>query len=57
MWTDNEDGVDVNAVRFNSERDEGRWIGEEISKIINDDERSEIAIFYRTNNQSRIFEE
>ncbi len=57
LWTDNEDGVDVNAVRFNSERDEGRWIGEEISKIINDDERSEIAIFYRTNNQSRIFEE
>ena len=57
LWTDNDDGVDVNAIRFNSERDEGRWIGEEISKIINDDENSEIAIFYRTNNQSRIFEE
>ncbi len=57
LWTDNEDGVDVNAIRFNSERDEGRWIGEEISKIINDDETTEIAIFYRTNNQSRIFEE
>ena len=26
LWTDNEDGVDVNAIRFNSERDEGRWI-------------------------------
>ena len=34
LWTDNEDGVDVNAIRFNSERDEGRWIVEEISKII-----------------------
>ena len=57
LWTDNEDGVDVNAIRFNSERDEGRWIVEEISKIIRDDENNEIAIFYRTNNQSRIFEE
>ena len=57
LWTDNEDGVDVNAIRFNSERDEGRWIVEEISKIIKDGEDNEIAIFYRTNNQSRIFEE
>ena len=57
LWTDNEDGVDVNAIRFNSERDEGRWIVEEISKIIKYGENNEIAIFYRTNNQSRIFEE
>ena len=57
LWTDNEDGFDVNAIRFGSERDEGRWIGEEISKIINEDKNNEIAIFYRTNNQSRIFEE
>ena len=57
LWTDNEDGLDVNAIRFGSERDEGRWIGEEISKIINEDKNKEIAIFYRTNNQSRIFEE
>ena len=57
LWTDNDDGFDVNAIRFNSERDEGRWIGEEISKIINEDKNKEIAIFYRTNNQSRIFEE
>ena len=57
LWTDNEEGLDVNAIRFGSERDEGRWIGEEISKIINEDKHNEIAIFYRTNNQSRIFEE
>ena len=57
LWTDNEDGFDVNAIRFGSERDEGRWIGEEISKILNEDKNNEIAIFYRTNNQSRIFEE
>ena len=57
LWTDNEDGLDVNAIRFGSERDEGKWIGEEISKIINEDKNNEIAIFYRTNNQSRIFEE
>ena len=57
LWTDNEEGLDVDAIRFGSERDEGRWIGEEISKIINEDKHNEIAIFYRTNNQSRIFEE
>ena len=57
LWTDNEEGLDVNAIRFSSERDEGRWIGEEISKILSEDKNNEIAIFYRTNNQSRIFEE
>jgi DNA helicase-2/ATP-dependent DNA helicase PcrA len=57
LWTENEEGLDVNMVEFNSERDESRWIAEEIKKILDDDQFKEIAIFYRTNNQSRLFEE
>ena len=44
-------------LEFNSERDESRWIAEEIKKKLDNDEFNEIAIFYRTNNQSRLFEE
>ena len=57
LWTDNEDGLDVNVLKFNSEREESRWIVQEISNTLNKDEFDEVAIFYRTNNQSRIFEE
>ncbi len=57
LWTDNEDGLDVNVLKFNSEREESRWIIQEISNILNKGEFNEVAIFYRTNNQSRIFEE
>ena len=57
LWTDNEDGLDVNVLNFNSEREEARWIVQEISNTLNKDEFDEVAIFYRTNNQSRIFEE
>ena len=57
LWTDNEDGLDVNVLNFNSEREEARWIVQEISNTLNKDEFDEVEIFYRTNNQSRIFEE
>tara|TARA_Y100000817_G_scaffold151980_1_gene118790 strand:+ start:9 stop:2141 length:2133 start_codon:yes stop_codon:yes gene_type:complete len=57
LWTDNEVGLDVNLVEFNSERDESKWIAATISKFLDDKEFNEIAIFYRTNNQSRLFEE
>ena len=57
LWTDNDEGLDVNLVEFNSERDESRWIAEQINKLLEDKAFTEIAIFYRTNNQSRLFEE
>ena len=57
LWTDNPEGLDVNVVEFSSERDESKWITAEIKKILSKNKESEIAIFYRTNNQSRIFEE
>ncbi|MDB4823249.1 UvrD-helicase domain-containing protein [Acidimicrobiia bacterium] len=57
LWTDNSEGLDVNVVEFSSERDESKWITSEIKEILAKNKKTEIAIFYRTNNQSRIFEE
>lgn len=57
LWTDNSSGMDVNVAEFSSERDEAKWITSEIQEILKKDKKMEIAIFYRTNNQSRIFEE
>ena len=57
LWTDNEDGLDISSLRFRSEKDEARWVAEEIQRLIKGTKDSEIAIFYRTNSQSRLFEE
>jgi len=57
LWTDNSEGLDVNVVEFSSERDEAKWITSEIKEILAKNKKTEIAIYYRTNNQSRIFEE
>ena len=57
LWTDNEDGLDISSLRFRSEKDEARWVAEEIKRLIEGTKDSEIAIFYRTNSQSRLFEE
>lgn len=57
LWTDNEDGLDISSLRFRSEKDEARWVAEEIKRLIEETKDSEIAIFYRTNSQSRLFEE
>ena len=57
LWTDNEDGLDISSIRFRSEKDEARWVAEEIKRLIEGTKDSEIAIFYRTNSQSRLFEE
>ena len=57
LWTDNEDGLDISSFRFRSEKDEARWVAEEIKRLIEGTKDSEIAIFYRTNSQSRLFEE
>ena len=57
LWTDNSSGMDVNVAEFSSERDEAKWIISEIQEIMKKDKNTEVNIFYRTNNQSRIFEE
>ena len=57
LWTDNPEGDEISSIRFTSEKDEARWIAEEIKNIRNLDKDQEVAIFYRTNSQSRLFEE
>ena len=57
LWTDNEDGLDISSIKFRSEKDEAKWVAEEIRNIISQDQSAEVAIFYRTNSQSRLFEE
>ena len=57
LWTDNEDGLDISSFRFRSEKDEARWVAEEVKTLIDSSKENEIAIFYRTNSQSRLFEE
>jgi DNA helicase-2/ATP-dependent DNA helicase PcrA len=57
LWTDNEEGADISSTRFRSEKDEARWVAEETSRLLLDDKKAEVAVFYRTNSQSRLFEE
>ena len=57
LWTDNEDGLDISSFRFRSEKDEARWVAEEVKNLIDSFKENEVAIFYRTNSQSRLFEE
>lgn len=58
LFTEAGDGEKVRVFQAADERDEGRWIGSEIEKL-HDGGTSydDIAVFYRTNAQSRILED
>ncbi|MGI6230384.1 MAG: ATP-dependent helicase [Tractidigestivibacter sp.] len=58
LFTDAGDGEKIRVFQASDERDEGRWIGAEIEKL-HDKGTSydDIAVFYRTNAQSRILED
>jgi DNA helicase-2/ATP-dependent DNA helicase PcrA len=58
LYTSRGEGDKVRVFQASDERDEGRWIGAEIEKL-HDRGRSydDIAVFYRTNAQSRILED
>lgn len=58
LFTDAGDGEKIRVFQASDERDEGRWIGSEIEKL-HDGGTSydDIAVFYRTNAQSRILED
>lgn len=59
LWTDNEEGDLVEFSHFNNEYEEAENVVSEINNhIINDGaDYNEFAVLYRTNAQSRIFEE
>ncbi len=58
LFTDAGDGEKIRVFQASDERDEGRWIGSEIEKL-HDGGTSydDMAVFYRTNAQSRTLED
>lgn len=59
LWTDKETGEPIGVYEAADERDEARFVAEEIHRRVRVDERqwSDFALLYRTNAQSRSFEE
>ncbi|MBU0564676.1 MAG: exodeoxyribonuclease V subunit gamma, partial [Gammaproteobacteria bacterium] len=58
LWTEDDDGEPINLYSAFNEHDEARYVVESIEKAIRDGmSRSEIAILYRSNAQSRVLEE
>jgi len=59
LYTENPAGEDVSVMELPSETDEARWVAREIMRLVDEDGASlkDIAVFYRTNAQSRSFED
>ena len=58
LYTSRGDGELVQAYQASDERDEGRWIGAQIERIHDaGTSYDDMAVFYRTNAQSRILED
>jgi DNA helicase-2/ATP-dependent DNA helicase PcrA len=59
LWTDAGDGELIEGYVADNEHDEAAWVAEQIDKLVDDEvvQPKDIAVFYRTNNASRVFEE
>lgn len=59
LWTDNSEGEKIKLVRTMTDNDEGKFVADTIQeqKLRNHFRNNEFAILYRTNAQSRAFEE
>ncbi|MDO9457496.1 3'-5' exonuclease, partial [Nocardioides sp.] len=58
LWSDAGDGARIVGYVADDERDEARFVSDEIDKLSDEGQRAgDVAIFYRTNAQSRVFEE
>ncbi|HET7327234.1 MAG TPA: DNA helicase PcrA [Nocardioidaceae bacterium] len=59
LWSDSGDGERIVGYVADDEHDEARFVAEEIDRLTDADEARpcDVAIFYRTNAQSRVFEE
>ncbi len=59
LWTSAGDGDRIVGYVADDERDEARFVSEEIDKLTDDGaaRAGDVAVFYRTNAQSRVFEE
>ncbi|HXR82981.1 MAG TPA: UvrD-helicase domain-containing protein [Hanamia sp.] len=59
LWTSNHEGEKINLVRTATDNDEGKYVADAIQeqKLRNHYRNNDFAILYRTNAQSRSFEE
>jgi DNA helicase-2/ATP-dependent DNA helicase PcrA len=59
LWSDQGDGEKVVGYVADNEHDEASFVGQEVDRLVDSGEfrNSDIAIFYRTNAQSRVFED
>lgn len=58
MWTDNEQGEAIKIIECPDDRAEAGYIGKEVQALVSDGvDPTDIAIFYRTNAQSRVIED
>jgi DNA helicase-2/ATP-dependent DNA helicase PcrA len=59
LWTDSGDGEKIVGYVADNEHDEAAFVAGEIDALADRGEArySDVAVFYRTNNQSRVFEE
>ncbi|MCW2523953.1 MAG: ATP-dependent helicase PcrA, partial [Frankiales bacterium] len=59
LWSDAGDGRHIEGYVAENEHDEARWVAEKVDGLTRavDATPSEMAVFYRTNAQSRVFED
>jgi DNA helicase-2/ATP-dependent DNA helicase PcrA len=59
LWTDAGDGELIEGYVADNEHDEAAWVAEQIDALVDEGtvQQKDIAVFYRTNNASRVFEE
>lgn len=59
LWTDQGDGRKILSYHADSESDEAHWIAHQIAQLHDSQQVSwgDVAVFYRTNSQSRVVEE
>jgi DNA helicase II / ATP-dependent DNA helicase PcrA len=59
LWSDAGEGSQIVGYVADNEHDEARFVAEEIDRLTDEDaaKPGEVAVFYRTNAQSRVFEE
>ncbi|GAA4109570.1 DNA helicase PcrA [Nocardioides fonticola] len=58
LWSDAGDGERIVGYVADDERDEARFVSQQIDELVDAGRRAgDVAVFYRTNAQSRVFEE
>src|SRR4051794_25716663 len=59
LWTDEGDGHAIIRYHADTETDEAKWVAHEIAKLHDSGDHvwGDVAVFYRTNGQSRVMEE